>query len=98
MKYRPIYNHVLAKQIVIEAKSAGGILLTSSGNEETTRAEILAVGTGSITESGKHVPMGVKVGDVVTFSDDKRVHRISLEGTEYLIMNEESIVGILDDE
>lgn len=98
MKYRPIYNHVLAKQIVIEAKSAGGILLTSSGNEETTRAEVLAVGTGSITEHGKHVPMGVKVGDIVSFSDDKSVQRITLEGTEYLIMKEESIVGILDDE
>lgn len=96
MKYRPIYDHVLAKQVVIEAKSTGGILLTSTGTEETTRATIVAVGTGSKTENGKHVPMGVNVGDVVTFSDDKRIQRISLDGEEFLIMKEECIVGIME--
>ena len=98
MEYRALYNHVIAKQIVKEAKSAGGIILTSTGNDETTRAEIVAVGTGSITEGGKHLPMGVSIGDIVSFSDDKRVQRIKLHGEEFLVMKEESIVGIVDEE
>lgn len=97
MEHRALYDHVIAKRIVLEAKSAGGILLTSSGEFETYRAEVVSVGTGMVDEMGKHHPMAVKVGDIITFSEHEQIHTVHIEGTEYLVMKEECIVGVNDE-
>lgn len=94
MQYRPLYDHVLAKQIVHEAKSSFGIILNSTGVEETTTATVVAVGAGSKNSLGKIIPVGVNVGDVVSFSPDAAVHRVTLDGTEYLVMRKDCILGV----
>ncbi len=53
----------------VEAKSAGGIVLTGSAAGKSTRGEILAVGNGRIMENGEVKPLDVKVGDIVIFND-----------------------------
>lgn len=96
MEIRPIYNHVIAKKIVNEAVSSFGIILTSSGEEDTGRAEVIAVGTGSSTEAGVHVPMGVSVGDIVAYIDGAET-KVTFDGVDYIILKEEHITYI-DDE
>jgi Co-chaperonin GroES (HSP10) len=37
MKLRPLHDRVIIKRIEVEAKSAGGIVLTGSAAEKSTR-------------------------------------------------------------
>ena len=46
MKIRPLHDRVIIKRTEVEAKSAGGIVLTGSAAQKSTRGEVLAVGTG----------------------------------------------------
>ena len=46
MKLRPLHDRVIIKRTEVEAKSAGGIVLTGSAAEKSTRGEIVAVGKG----------------------------------------------------
>ncbi len=52
MKIRPLHDRVIVKRQEQESKSAGGIVLTGSAAEKSTRGEIIAVGNGRILENG----------------------------------------------
>ena len=60
MAIRPLHDRVIVKRQEIESKSAGGIVLTGSAAEKSTRGEIVAVGNGRVLDNGD-----VKALDVV---------------------------------
>ena len=69
MSIRPLHDRVIIKRKKAESKSAGGIVLTGSAAEKSTRGEVIAVGNGRILENGEVRPLDVKIGDNVIFSD-----------------------------
>ena len=94
MKLRPLHDRVIIKRIEVEAKSAGGIVLTGSAAEKSTRGEVVAVGNGRILESGEVRSLDVKVGDKVLFNEGYGVKTEKIDGEEYLIMRESDILAI----
>jgi chaperonin GroES len=97
MSIRPLHNRVIVKRKEQESKSDGGIVLTGSAAEKSTRGEVIAVGTGRITENGDVKPLDVQVGDLVIFSDGYGVKTEKLDGEEVLIMSESDILAIVTD-
>ncbi|MBL0689472.1 MAG: co-chaperone GroES [Pseudoalteromonas sp.] len=84
----------MIKRLEEETKSAGGIVLTGSAAEKSTRGEVVAVGNGRVLENGDVRALEVKAGDTVLFgSYVEKTEKI--EGQEYLIMREDNILGIV---
>ncbi|MEZ7861993.1 MAG: co-chaperone GroES [Aeromonadaceae bacterium] len=96
MKIRPLHDRVIIKRTEVEAKSAGGIVLTGSAAQKSTRGEVLAVGSGRILDSGEVKPMAVKVGDQVIFNEGYNVKTEKLDGQEVLILSESDILAIVE--
>ena len=96
MKLRPLHDRVIIKRSEAETKSAGGIVLTGSAAEKSTRGEIVAVGNGRILENGDVKPLDVKVGDSVLFNDGYGVKTQKIDGEEYLIMSESDILAVVE--
>lgn len=96
MKLRPLHDRVIIKRSEAETKSAGGIVLTGSAAEKSTRGEIVAVGNGRILENGDVKALDVKVGDKVLFSEGYGVKTEKIDGEEYLIMSESDILAIVE--
>ena len=96
MKIRPLHDRVIIKRTEVEAKSAGGIVLTGSAAQKSTRGEVLAVGSGRILDSGEVKPMAVKVGDQVIFNEGYNVKTEKLAGQEVLILSESDILAIVE--
>ncbi|GAA3549380.1 co-chaperone GroES [Zobellella aerophila] len=96
MNIRPLHDRVIIKRIEAESKSAGGIVLTGSAAEKSTRGEVLAVGNGRILDSGEVKPMSVKVGDKVIFNEGFGVKTEKLDGQEVLILSENDILAIVE--
>jgi len=94
MKLRPLHDRVIIKRIEVEAKSAGGIVLTGSAAEKSTRGEVVAVGKGRILDNGEVRALDVKAGDKVLFSEGYGVKTEKIYGEEYLIMSESDILAI----
>ena len=94
MNIRPLHDRVIVKRLEEETKSAGGIVLTGSAAEKSTRGEVVAVGSGWVLDNGERRAMEVNVGDTVLFgSHIEKTEKI--EGQEYLIMREGNILGIV---
>jgi len=96
MSIRPLHDRLIVKRNEQETKSAGGIVLTGSAAEKSTRGEVIAVGNGRILENGEVRPLDVKVGDTVIFSEGYGVKTEKLDGEEVLIMSESDILAIVE--
>jgi chaperonin GroES len=94
MEVRPLHDRVLVKRFEEETKSAGGIIIPDSAKEKPIQGEVIATGNGRTTEDGKVRPLDVKKGDKVLFGKYAGTE-IKIEGSEFLMMREEDILGIV---
>jgi chaperonin GroES len=94
MKFRPLHDRVVIKRIEAEEKSTGGIIIPDTAKEKPQQGEVIAVGPGGRDESGKLIPIDVKVGDRVLFGKWSGTE-VKLDGVEYLIMKESDLMGVL---
>ena len=91
----PLHDRVLVKRIEEDQARRGGIIIPDSAKEKPQEGKVIAVGTGRVTEDGKTLPLTVKAGDRILFGKYSG-SEVTIDGTEYLIMKEEDILGILD--
>ena len=96
MSIRPLHDRVIIKRKEVESKSAGGIVLTGSAAEKSTRGEVVAVGKGRMLDTGEVRALDVKVGDQVIFSEGYGVKTEKIDGEEVLILSEADILAIVE--
>ena len=92
---RPLHDRILVKRVAEEEKTAGGLFITDTAKEKPQRGQIVATGKGRVTEDGKILPLEVKTGDKILFSKYAGTE-LKLDGSEYLMMREEDILGIIN--
>jgi chaperonin GroES len=93
-KFRPLHDRVVVKRINAEEKTKGGIIIPDSAKEKPSQGEITAVGPGGRDETGKLIPIDLKVGDRVLFGKWSGTE-VKLDGEELLIMKESDIMGVV---
>ena len=85
----------LGDRIIIEpneeddSKSSGGIIIPDTAKEKPQKGKIIAVGDGTTDHK-----MNVKVGDRVLYGKYSGTE-LTIEDTDYLIMKESDIFGIV---
>ena len=94
MKIRPLHDRVIVKRLEAENKTAGGIVIPDTAGETPDQGEVIAVGPGKRNEEGKREALDVKVGDRILFGKYSGT-TVKIEGTEYLVMREEDIMGVV---
>jgi len=96
MKFRPLHDRVVVERIDPEARTAGGIIIPDTAMEKPQQGKVVGVGPGGRDESGKLIPVDVRVGDRVLFGKWSGTE-VMIDGVEYLIMKESYIMGVLDE-
>jgi len=94
MKIKPLSDRVVVKPEAVEEKTASGIILPDTAKEKPQEGEVVAVGSGKISDSGNAIKMTVKVGDKVLYGKYSGTEVI-VENQDYLIMKENDIFAIL---
>jgi chaperonin GroES len=94
-KLRPLHDRVLIKRLEEGDEKHGRIIIPDTAKEKPQEGQVIAVGTGKVTEDGKKLPLNVKAGDRILFGKYSG-SEVKLDGKEYLIMKEEDVLGILD--
>ncbi len=96
MNIRPLHDRVLIKRQEEETTSQGGIVIPDTAKEKPSKGEVIATGKGKMLDDGEVRSLDVKVGDIVLFAKYSGTE-VKVEGTEYLIMREEDIMGVFED-
>src|ERR1700739_4994803 len=94
MKFRPLHDRVVVKQIEAEDKTTGGIIIPDTAKEKPSQGEIVAVGPGGRDEAGRVIPIDLKVGDLVLVGKWSGTE-VKIDVAELLIIKESDIMGVV---
>ena len=83
-------NRILVKEIKEEAKTATGILLSTS-QETFKKGEVIFTGPG-VYQNGVFVPNKIHVGNKVIYPHSQEC---VIEGETYYLINDESVIATL---
>ena len=93
--FKPLHDRVLVRRIQGEEKTKGGLIIPDNAKEKPAEGEVIAVGDGARKDSGELIAPVVKAGYRILFGKWSGTE-VTLDGTEYLIMKESDILGIID--
>ena len=91
---RPLHDRILVKRLDEGESMHGRIVIPDSAKEKPQEGEVVAVGTGKLTDEGKSIALAVKAGDRILFGKYSG-NEVTLDSQEYLIMKEEDVLGIV---
>ena len=91
-KLQPLGDRVLVKPTEKEEKTKSGIYLPDTAKEKPQEGEIIAVGPGKFDETGKRIPMDLKVGDRVIYAKYGGTE-IKVDDEELMILRESDILA-----
>ena len=94
-KFTPLHDRILARRVEEADTTRGGIIIPDSAKDKPMEGEVISAGKGKISEEGKVRPLDVKEGDRILFGKYSGSD-IKIDGTEYMIMREDEVLGIMD--
>ena len=91
---KPLEDRIVVKAIEAETVTASGLVIPDTAKEKPQEGEVLAVGEGRFDDSGKRVPMDVKVGDKVIYSKYGGTE-VKYAGEEYLVLSARDVLAVV---
>ncbi len=91
-KLQPLGDRVLVKPMEKEEKTKSGIYLPDTAKEKPQEGQIVAVGPGKYDETGKRIPMDLKVGDTVIYAKYGGTE-IKVDDEELMILRESDVLA-----
>jgi chaperonin GroES len=96
MNLKPLNDHIFLEPVAEEKTTKSGIVLPDTAEKEKPiKGKVVAVGPGKLDDSGKRVPMSVKVGDKVLFKK-YGPDELEVDGKKYLVGEEADILAIIE--
>ena len=89
INFKPLADRVLVEPSAAEEKTSSGIIIPDTAKEKPQKGKIVAVGNGTKDEK-----ITVKVGETILYGKYSGTE-INIDGTDYLIMKESDIFGII---
>ena len=95
---RPLHDRLIVERLEESSEQmVGGIIIPDTAKEKPQQGKVIAVGNGTVKDDGAVTPLDVKANDTVLFGKYSG-QDIKLEGTEYLIMREDDILGVINED
>lgn len=95
LNLKPIGEFILVKPAKEEETTASGLIVQSSGKgERPQKGEVVALGTGKISDKGEVIQFNVKEGQNIYFKKYSP-EEVEIDGEQYLIMKEADILAVI---
>ena len=78
-----------------DEQKKGGIIIPDTAKEKPMEGKVIAVGKGKNDDSGKRIPIDVKVGDRVLMPKYGG-SEVKIDDKEYQIVREEDLLGVIE--
>ena len=92
---RPLHDRIIVERLEDSEQVVGGIIIPDTAKEKPQQGNVIAAGKGKLKDDGSLTPLDVKAGDTVLFGKYSG-QEIKLDGTEFLIMREDEILGVVE--
>ena len=95
---RPLRDLIVIKPVEPIGKTPGGLLLPDNARTRPHEGVVIRVGPGRVNDNGLLVPMNVKEGETVYYTEFAE-YQSSVkdeDGTEYLMLRESEVLAVKD--
>ena len=92
---KPLEDRIVIQALDAEQTTASGLVIPDTAKEKPQEGKVVSVGPGRFDESGKRVPLDVKVGDDDIFSKYGGTE-VKYSGQEYLILSARDVLAIVE--
>ena len=94
MNVRPLSDRILVRRVDADEQVKGGIIIPDTAKETPQEAEVVAVGPGKRNKNGEVIAPAVKSGEKILIGKYAGTE-IEVDGDEYVIVNEDDVLGII---
>lgn len=92
---KPLFDYILVKPLEEERTTPSGILLPETAKEKPQVGQVMATGTGGITDDGKKIPVVVKKGQKVVYKKWGG-NEIKVGTEEWLLIEQKDILAVIE--
>ena len=94
MKLTPMGNRIVVKVETTDTKTISGIIIPDTASKAKPKSgKVIFIGKGLVNSKGNLVPMQVKQGDQVMFTEWAGTE-VMLDGEKHLIMKEDDVLAV----
>jgi chaperonin GroES len=92
---RPLHDRILARRVVEQDKTKGGLFIPDNAKQKPLEAVVIAIGSGKRLDNGSIQAITVQAGDKIligkyTGSD------VKLDGQDHIILSEDDVLAVLE--
>src|SRR5688572_1844054 len=95
MTIRPLHDHILARRLVAQDTTTGGLFIPDNAKEKPMEALVIAIGTGKFLDNGTIQAIGVKAGDKILIGKYTG-SEVKLDGEDHIIVSEDDVLAVLE--
>ena len=92
---KPLADRIVVQITEAEDVSPGGIVLPDTAQEKPKQGKVVAVGPGRISDDGELLPMDVKVGDIIVFTEYGGT-QITVGRKDYTVLRESDVLAVVE--
>ena len=93
LSIKPLADRVIVAPMEKETMK-GGIIIPDTAKEKPQQGKIVAVGPGTVSDTGTRVAPEVKKGDIVLYGKYAGTE-VNVDDKDYLILRESDVLAIL---
>ena len=94
MNFKPLFNNVLIERTEEKNITKSGIIIPDNAKEKSSQGIVIAVGEGTINQSGNRIKPSVEIGDKIMFAKWDG-SEIKINGKNFVIIKDTDILGVL---
>ena len=95
MTIRPLHDRILARRVVAQDTTTGGLFIPDNAKEKPMEAMVIAIGSGKLLENGTIQALTVKTGDRILIGKYTG-NEVKLDGHDHLIVSEDDVLAVLE--
>jgi chaperonin GroES len=95
MTIRPLHDRILARRLVPQATTTGGLFIPDNAKEKPMEALVIAVGSGKRLDNGKIQQLTVAAGNKILIGKYTG-SEVKLDGEDHIIVSEDDVLAVLE--
>ena len=95
MTIRPLHDRILARRVVAQDQTKGGLFIPDNAREKPLEAVVIAVGSGKRLDNGTIQAIEIKAGDKILIGKYTG-SEVKLDGEDHIILSEDDVLAVLE--
>jgi chaperonin GroES len=95
MTIRPLHDRILARRVVAQSTTKGGLFIPDNAKEKPMEAIVVAIGSGKVLDNGALQALTVKAGDKILIGKYTG-SEVKLDGHDHIIVTEDDVLAVLE--